>query len=167
VLDKKQWHEVRNEADFMLEHAVLDYHFCAHYPSVIAVAALCNTTSVVWAYLGNSSNNSNSPLSLLKQILVGHGWDEGQVADCRQRLHDLMVHYHLTIKLPLPLLLVSAPRAHPNQKVSPHSGPVSVVEVVDLTKMAKAKEASASTLTIDITAAKPPLTDCCYSRHSS
>jgi hypothetical protein len=32
--------------------------------------------------------------------------------------------------------------------------PVSVVEVVDLTKMAKAKEASASTLTIDITAAK-------------
>jgi hypothetical protein len=88
VVDKKQLHAVRNEADFMLEHAVLDYHFCGHYPSVIAIAALCNTTSVVWP------NNAN-PLTLLKQIM-GHAvaWDDGQVAECRQRLHALMVNYH-------------------------------------------------------------------------
>jgi hypothetical protein len=86
-VDKKQLHEVRNEADFMLEHAVLDYHFCGHYPSVIAIAALCNATFMMWpAHVGN-------PMTLLEDIL-GHGWDDSQVTDCRQRLYDLMVTYH-------------------------------------------------------------------------
>jgi hypothetical protein len=86
-VDKKQMHQVRNEADFMLEHAVLDYYFCEHYPSVIAIAALCNTTCYVWpAHVGN-------PMTLLENIL-GHAWDDAQVVDCRQRLCDLMVNYH-------------------------------------------------------------------------
>jgi hypothetical protein len=148
-VDKKQWHAVRNEADFMLEHAVLDYHFCGHYPSVIAVAALCNTTSVVW----NGGNNyHNNPLSLLKQILAGQGcsWDQGQVADCRQRLHDLMVHYHTHHQ--------AAAGQRPEQTFETADqlriqSPVSVVEVVDLTKMAKKQKTEASMLTIDITSA--------------
>jgi hypothetical protein len=176
-VDKKQWHAVRNEADFMLEHAVLDYHFCGHYPSVIAVAALCNTISVVWSSVGNhnNGNNNNSPLSLLQQIMVGHGcsWDEGQVADCRQRLHDLMVHYHSHRQA-----AAAAAAAGQQQRLEQSSetedqqriqSPVSVVEVVDLTKMAVSKkqktEASASTLTIDITTADA--NDATATRHHS
>jgi hypothetical protein len=163
IVDKKQWHAVRNEADFMLEHAVLDYHFCGHYPSVIAVAALCNTTSVVWHHLG-SNNNNNSPLSLLQQILTGHGcsWDEKQVADCRQRLHDLMVHYH-THHAAAAAAAAAAAGQHqrgeqPSETEDPQriQSPVSVVvEVVDLTKMAKKQKtgSAATPLTIDITTA--------------
>jgi hypothetical protein len=142
--DKKQLHAVRNEADFMLEHAVLDYHFCAHYPSVIAIAALCNTASVVWY---DGSNNNNSPLLLLQQILVGHGcsWDEGQVADCRLRLHELMVHYH-------------SHRLEQSSETADQfriQSPISVAEVIDLTTMAvtKKQKTEASMLTIDITSA--------------
>ena len=155
-VDKKQWHAVRNEADFMLEHAVLDYHFCGHYPSVIAVAALCNTTSVVW-HLGSSNNKNKNPLSLLKHILVGHGcaWDEGQVADCRQRLHDLMVHYHSHHQATAAGQNQRGEQPSETQDQQRIQSPVSVAEVVDLTKMAKKQKtgASASTLTIDITTA--------------
>jgi hypothetical protein len=168
--DKKQLLAVRNEADFMLEHAVLDYHFCSHYPSVIAIAALCNTASVVW-YDGNHNNN-NSPLSLLKQILVGHGcsWDEGQVVDCRQRLHELMVHYHSHHQA-----TAAGGGQHRLEQSSETAdqfriqSPVSVAEVIDLTTMAvtKKQKTEASMLTIDITSANASATAATATRRPS
>jgi hypothetical protein len=146
-VDKRQLHAVRNEADFMLEHAVLDYPFCGHYPSVIAVAALCNTTSVVWSDVHvHPMGNNHNPLSLLKQIM-GHGcnWDEGQVADCRQRLDNLMTYYHSHHQAAgqsQHRLEQSSETADQSHRIQ---SPVNVVDVdVDLTTAAAAAAAAAA-----------------------
>jgi hypothetical protein len=116
----------------------------------------------VWHNLGsNKSKNNNSPLSLLQQILTGHGcsWDEKQVADCRQRLHDLMVHYHTHHAAAAAAAAGQHQRGEqPSETEDPQriQSPVSVVvEVVDLTKMAKKQKtgSAATPLTIDITTA--------------